>query len=39
VQADDGWRITDSHTEEWTLRGVLASAGVTPQAVEAAGAE
>ena len=36
VQADDGWRIADVHTEEWTLRGVLASAGVTPATVEAA---
>ncbi len=39
VEAEDGWRIADVHTEEWTLRGVLASAGVTPASAAAASGE
>ncbi len=33
VQVGGGWRVHDVRTEVWTLRGSLASAGVTPERV------
>jgi hypothetical protein len=36
VQENGGWRVQDVRTEDWTLRGALASIGVTPESIDAA---
>jgi hypothetical protein len=33
VQEGGGWRVRDVRTDSWTLRGALASVGVTPERV------